>query len=96
MTIAKDSRFTGLPSKALPTDDLLHGKSINIVMGILGDTVHCRETAGKRGGSMHAVPQFNLGRQNWTVIMADAASKGSTATRGYHSAVTVIMSARRA
>lgn len=88
--------FAGLPCKALPTNNFLDGKPINIVVGILRDLLfHGGETARQRSTTMHPVPQLDLGWQNRTIIVTDATTKSSTAARGNHGTIALVVGTGR-
>ena len=76
-------RFTGLASKALATNNLGDGKSINLMVGILGCLLfHGSKATGERSTTMHPVPQLNLWWQDRAIIVTNTTAKGSTTARG--------------
>lgn len=85
-----------LPCEALPANNLRDRKSINVVMGILGDLLfHGGETTGQRGTTVHALPHLDLGWQNGTVIVTNTTPKsGATAGRNHGAVALVVRTGR--
>lgn len=83
---------------ALSANNLTDRKAINRMMRIFWLLIHVGKGTGQGRRTLVSTTNLldgNLWRKNWTIIVADATSKGSPAAGGNHCAVSVVMTTLR-
>jgi hypothetical protein len=87
-------RLATLTSKALSTDDLFNGETINGVVCIFRGLIHVGERTWQRGRTRVSTSYLlddDLRREDRAIIVADATSEGCSTAGGNHCAIPCVV-----